>query len=104
MQTFIYEIITKHIKQFHSFENIIEYKCIEPSFIRSYNSFDSFSRHLLNHTVVNQEFSNNLHIEPMQIVGNLHENTNEEPVIIPCSEISIQEFKDLVTKDAIILV
>jgi len=40
----------------------------------------------------------------MQIVDNLHENTNEEPDIIPCSEISIQAFKDLVTKDAIILV
>lgn len=69
--------LIRHIKLFHSFENMIEYRCIEPSCGRSYNSFDSFSRHLLTHTLVNQESSSNLHIEPTQIDDILNQQSNE---------------------------
>lgn len=96
--------LIRHIKLFHSFENIIEYKCIEPSCGRSYNSFDSFSRHLLTHTLVNQESFSNLHIEPTQIDDILNQQSNEQLEISSCSNISIKAFKNLVTEDGIMLI
>ncbi|KAF0685514.1 Uncharacterized protein FWK35_00033976, partial [Aphis craccivora] len=115
IQTFIYEITTKFdkncspnvttlINDLNKFLNIIEYKCIEPSCGRSYNSFDSFSRHLLTHTLVNQESFSNLHIEPTQIDDILNQQSNEQLEISSCSNISIKAFKNLVTEDGIMLI
>lgn len=93
-----------HIKLFHSFENNLEYKCIESSCSRRYNSFDSFSRHLLTHTVGIQEFCNNLHTQPQQIIDTLNCEINEELDIIPFCEIFNEEFKEQINRDAIILI
>jgi len=69
--------LIRHLKLFHSFEKIIEYKCIESLCFRSYDSFDSFSRHLLTHTtVLNQEVCSDVHVEPL-IVDTPHDTCNE---------------------------
>lgn len=63
--------LIRHIKLFHCFEKITEYKCIEPLCFRNYNSFDSFSRHLLTHnvhTVVKQKLPSSLHTDPFIVI------------------------------------
>jgi len=41
--------LLRHIKLFHCFDRIAEYKCLEPDCHRTYNSFDSFSKHTKGH-------------------------------------------------------
>jgi len=53
---------------------------------------------------VNQESSSNLHIEPTQIDDILNQQSNEQPEISSCSNISIKAFKNLVTEDGIMLI
>lgn len=105
--------LLRHIKLFHCFDEIAEYKCLEAKCHRIYSSFDSFSKHCKSHNFVHQQPLDNIPT-PSNVPLNLILNTDNDnslsisvlgdhSEITDDQEITVNKFKEIVTGDAITL-
>jgi len=96
--------LLRHIKLFHCFDRIAEYKCLEPDCHRTYNSFDSFSKHTKGH--INVGFQQLENILPNNTSINIIKGTNNDKIdiseiVIPNLDVTVDAFQKIVTMNAV---